>query len=292
MFWEAEGISSYNALQAGLQKHLGHGLQVTASYTWSHALDEQSDLGLFYNGNNPLDPIQSYGTATFDRTHVFIASYLYQLPKPIRGGAFAGKFLNGWAVSGVTVFQSGQPFNPYDYSGAVAGQYYATTVNVLDPVIGLTPGTTPAQARLQGTTGINPSSPSIDGSKIYIPTLAPGQQGVPPCAVNAAGAQVCDTFETGFGNGSRNIFRGPFQERFDFALLKDTNLSERARLHFSAQFYNIFNHPIFDVPSASLSQYSVSSGVPTLHAVPATFGLITGTLGSPRFIQFSMHLTF
>ncbi len=292
MFWEAEGESSYNALQAGIQKHFSHGLQVTAAYTWSHALDEQSGLGLFYNGNNPLVPRQSYGTATFDRTHVFIASYLYQLPKAIPGDALPARLLNGWAISGVTVLQSGQPYNPYDYSGAAAGLYYANTINVLDPVIGLQPGTTPAQARLQGTTGIHPSAPSVDSSKIYIPTIAPGQLGVPACTVNSAGAQVCDTFETGFSNGSRNIWRGPFQERFDLALIKDTKLSERTSLQFSAQFYNIFNHPVFDVPNVSLSQYSVSSGVPKVFAPSSTFGLITGTLGSPRFLQFSTHLTF
>jgi hypothetical protein len=292
MMWEAEGISTYNALQAGLQKHFSHGLQVTAAYTWSHALDEHSGLGLFYNGNNPMDPRQSYGTATFDRTHVFIASYLYQLPKLIPGESLTGKFLNGWAISGVTVLQSGQPYNPYDYSGAVAGEYYANTISVLDPVIGLVPSSTVKQATLQGTTGIDPSLPSIDGSKIYIPTIAPGQMGVPPCTTNSSGAQVCDTFETGFSNGARNVFRGPFQARFDFAVLKDTKLNERCTLKFSGQFYNIFNHPVFDVPNVSLSQYSVSSGVPTLHAIPSSFGLTTSTLGSPRFIQFNMNLNF
>ena len=91
MMWEAEGISTYNSLQAGLQKRFSRGLQVTASYTWSHALDEHSGLGLFYNGNNPLDPRQSYGTATFDRTHVFIASYLYQLPSVAAKSSAAGQ---------------------------------------------------------------------------------------------------------------------------------------------------------------------------------------------------------
>ncbi|MEI9970607.1 MAG: hypothetical protein WDO73_00365 [Ignavibacteriota bacterium] len=56
MFYKAEGIASYNALQFGVQKRLSKGLQVIGAYTWSHTLDEQSGLGLFYNGNNPADP--------------------------------------------------------------------------------------------------------------------------------------------------------------------------------------------------------------------------------------------
>jgi hypothetical protein len=280
MLYEAEGISTYNSLQASLMKRLSHGLQFTASYTWSHALDEQSNLGLFYNGNNPVSPRQSYASATFDRTHVFLASYLYQLPNPVHGNTVLSKLTGGWAISGVTTLQSGQPYNAYDYSGAVAGIYYGTTVSILDPVIGLAPGVTAQQAKLQGTTGVNPSLPSVDGSKFYIPVLPAGTNGI------AAG----DNVETGFASSGRNIFRAPFQERFDLSVSKDTKLTERFALKFSAQFFNIFNHPIFDAPNVSLSQYS--GNPPAVRAIPGSFGLITSTLGSPRFIQFAMHLTF
>ena len=75
VLFKAEGISSYNALQLQVRKRLSFGLQFTASYTWSHALDEQSGLGLFFTGNNPLDPKSSYGNADFDRTHVFLINY-------------------------------------------------------------------------------------------------------------------------------------------------------------------------------------------------------------------------
>ncbi len=51
--YKAIGVSNYNALQTHVEKRLSHGVQVGFSYTWSHALDEQSAMGLFYNGNNP-----------------------------------------------------------------------------------------------------------------------------------------------------------------------------------------------------------------------------------------------
>src|SRR5262249_28665499 len=70
VFYRAEGIASYNALQFGLRKRISRGLSMIASYTWSHTLDEQSGLGLFFNGNNPGDLRSAYGTSTYDRTHV------------------------------------------------------------------------------------------------------------------------------------------------------------------------------------------------------------------------------
>ncbi|HEY6253878.1 MAG TPA: carboxypeptidase regulatory-like domain-containing protein, partial [Candidatus Angelobacter sp.] len=81
VFYEAEGISWYHALQAQFTKRFSHGFQANVSYTFSHALDEGSGLGLFFNGNNPSNPRQSYGNSDFDRTHVLTVSYIYMLPK-------------------------------------------------------------------------------------------------------------------------------------------------------------------------------------------------------------------
>ena len=289
-------FSNYNALQAGIRKSLSHGFQLTASYTWSHALDVQSNLGLFFNGNNPLEPSQSYATSTFDRTHVFSTAYYYELPKlKISTGALP-LLANGWTVNGIISLQSGQPYNFYDFSGAVAGLYNSTTINIADPLIGFTPGTTISQLKTQSTTGVDPRVPLVDISKLYIPAVQPGTLGVPGCAT-VNGAQVCDTYETGFAGNGRNTFRGPFQSRFDLALMKRTRLTEGVNLDFRADAFNIFNHPDFDVPSNSTSLYSTTrSGNSitkvTVRAPSATFGLLQQTLGSPRILQLSMHLVF
>ena len=79
--YKAAGVSAYNALQTHVEKRMSHGLQVGFSYTYSHALDEQSGMGLFFNGNNPLNLRSAYGSSDFDRTHVFNFSYVYQVPK-------------------------------------------------------------------------------------------------------------------------------------------------------------------------------------------------------------------
>jgi hypothetical protein len=290
------GFSNYNALQAGIRKRFSHGFQLTASYTWSHSLDVQSNLGLFFNGNNPLDLNQSYGTSTFDRTHVFTSAYYYELPKLKSTTGALPMLANGWTLNGIVSLQSGQPYQFYDFSGAVAGLYNSTTINIADPIIGFTPGVTYPQLRTQGTTGVDPRVPLVDISKLYIPAVQPGTFGVPGCAT-VSGSQVCDTYETTFSGNGRNTFRGPFQSRFDMALMKHTRLRENLNLDFRADAFNIFNHPDFDVPSNSTSLYSVTRSGNALTKVTvrtpsATFGLIQQTLGSPRVLQLSMHLVF
>jgi hypothetical protein len=76
----AEGISNYDALQLQARKRLSVGLTFSATYTWSHSLDEQSGLGLFVTGNNPVTPRSSYASSDFDQTHVFLINYSYSIP--------------------------------------------------------------------------------------------------------------------------------------------------------------------------------------------------------------------
>jgi hypothetical protein len=290
VLYKTIGVANYNSLQVGLRKRLSHGLQLTASYTWSHTFDEQSGLGLFYNGNDPFNPHTSYATSSYDRTHVFITSYLYELPS-LNKNAALGVLTNGWQLSGLVTFQSGQPFNFYDFSGAVAGQFYSNTVSILDPIIGFQPGLTNSQLQLQGTRGVDPGKPYIDASKLYIPTVAAGSPSLAPC-VTTGTTTACDTVETGFSNAGRNVFRGPFQARGDLSVAKKFRINERFSMRYSAEFYNVTNHPSFDAPNNSTSLYSVSSGKVTVRTPSASAGFISHTLGSPRFIQMSLRLLF
>jgi hypothetical protein len=299
-FNEAEGISHYNALQLSVNKRMGHGLQINGSYTWSHALDEGSGLQLFYNGNNPLDPRSAYGTAGFDRTHVFVISYLYQIPTISQFTGFADKIVNGWGISGITVAETGQPFSVYDFSGSVGAIYFAGDDFITNPILPVAPGKTVSQVQLQSTTGVNPAKPYFDPTAFTIPLLPPGTTNtdpVPPCGPTVGGtsANFCDTVENGFGNTGRNVFRGPFQARFDFGVFKNFKINERFSLRYDAQFFNLFNHPSFDAPNNNVTLNPCFSPQPCyVNPPPASqgIGLIQGTLGSPRFIQMALHLTF
>ncbi len=126
-FWQAEGISTNHALQISVKKRLSHGLTVNASYTWSHTLDEGSGLseGLFFNGNDPLNPRSAYGNASFDRTHVFTINYVNQIPNPTNSEKFIKHIVNGWGVNGITTVVSALPYSGYDFSGNIASRFTA-----------------------------------------------------------------------------------------------------------------------------------------------------------------------
>jgi hypothetical protein len=154
----------------------------------------------------------------------------------------------------------------------VGGLYYSSNVELINPELPLSPGVTANQAKLQGTTGINPSLPLVNSADFYQPTIPGGTDGVP----------VGDNVETIFGNTARNLFRSPFQKRLDLSLIKTTKIGERLTLRFQADALNLTNTPSFDVPNNNLK--SIVS--------QTTFGVIQNTIGSPRFLQMSMTLIF
>ena len=285
VLYKAEGISNYNALQFQVRKRLSNGLQFTGSYTWSHALDEQSGLGLFVTGNNPLTPSANYASADFDQTHVFLVNYSYTIPNLVKSKGL-GQLVNGWTIGGQTVFQSGQPYSVYDYSGSVAGLYYGTYDEIGNPIVPFATNVTAKQAQLQGTTGVNAGKPVLNAADFAPQFVAPGTNGVPTC--DSSG---CDSYESVFGTTGRNLFRGPFQVRFDMSLAKEFRIKERYRLRFEADAFNIFNHPDFDTPNNDVVFFPNYAGPPSVPP-EGSLGMIQHTIGSSRFLQLGLHLTF
>ena len=309
--WRAEGVSTYNALQFQATKKMSHGLQVNASYTWSHSLDEGSGLGsgLFFNGNDPLKPRTAYSSSDFDRTHVLTISYVYQLPTRTYASRFVDKAANGWGIQGVTVAQSGEPFSVIDFSGTAASIFFSADDFITNPILPLAPGVSPHQATEGGTDNSFKSGPLagvrvpyINPNDFSIPFLSPGQSGVPPCGPTLGGAAVCDTQETSYGNNGRNIFRAPFQTRFDVSVFKNFRFGERFALKFQGDAFNIFNHPDFDAPLGNFALNSCFNPFPCFPNTtqilsastpnPQNYGVIKQTVGSNRFLQLAMHLTF
>ena len=137
--YTAAGIAAYHALTSHLEKRLSHGFQAGVSYTFSHATDEQSGLGLFYNGNNPNNLRSGYGSADFDRTHVLNFTYGLHDPKFLATDTLAGKVLDSWGIHGIAIIQSGQPYSVIDYSGAVGSIFYSTFDGIINPIVPLAP---------------------------------------------------------------------------------------------------------------------------------------------------------
>jgi hypothetical protein len=299
--YTAAGISAYNALQGHVEKRLSHGLQVSFSYTFSHATDEQSAMGLFYNGNNPLNLRSGYGLSDFDRKHVLNFTYLYQFPKFFEPGSMKGRFADGWAIAGLAIIQSGQPYSIVDYSGAVGSMFYGTSDGITNPVVPLASGCSPGSA-LTGASGTVPGQPALNAACFTLPLLNPGDLGG---AIPAG-----DLYETNFTTGQRNIFRQPWQRRADVSLVKATQLTERVHAKFTFDVFNVTNTASFDIPIDNVSQNLAFNDFP-LFGTPARptscdtsnvgfyacptlsgLGIVNKTIGSPRQIQMSLKFTF
>jgi hypothetical protein len=304
VLWTADGVAAYNALQLGLTKRMSRGLQVTASYTYSHTLDEGSGVGagLFPNGNNPLDPRTSYASSDFDRPNVFIISYVYTLPTIKDASKLVDAVANGWGITGVTTAQSGEPFSIIDFSGVSGSLFYSSDVDAINPLLALAPGVTPGDA--QSRASANGSNggfkfggmPYVNPNDFTEPLIAPGTDGVPPCQM-IDGFNVCDNVETGFGDTKRNVFRAPFETNFNFSVFKNFKLNERFNLKFQADAFNLFNTPAFDTPRTDFELNTCFNPFPCAEFAPAPpnskgFGVISNAVGSSRFLQMSLHLTF
>ncbi|HZU44842.1 MAG TPA: carboxypeptidase regulatory-like domain-containing protein [Terriglobales bacterium] len=262
-----DAYSHYHALQLSLKRRWSRGY-LLAAYTFARSTDATSTGNTAFNTayNDQSNINASRGLSDFDRTHRVAISYVYDLPFAQHATGFEGAALGGWGVSGVTIFQSGTPFSIIDSGAATAFLGAGST-----PLLGaaLAPGASLSQGLSRGDIFNRINGYLNPAAFTTAPLLYPGQ-----CAVDP---NFC---VTGFGNLGRNIYRGPFQQNFDFSLIKNFRITERQGLRFTADFFNLFNHPNFASPAFT----DVES--------PSNFGQITNTKGTPRLIQFSLRYAF
>jgi len=304
--YRAAGVDAYDALQVHVDKRMSHGLQVGVSYTYSHTLDEQSGLGLFYNGNNPVNLRESYGSADFDRTHVLNLNYVFRLHDFARQGSLAAVAANGWSLMGLAVMQSGQPYSVIDFSGAVGSIYYSTADGITNPIVPLAPGCTPSKAKTGASGAWFPvtGKTALDPACFTLPILPAGGLG--------GAIPSSDPYETGFTTGQRNIFRQDAQHRADASLVKVFSFKEKYNIKYTLDVYNLTNTTSLDVPGNEVSQnqyydaFPVAGTTPmptgcaadgsqtnsSFYNCPGGLGIVTHTIGSPRQVQMSLRFDF
>jgi hypothetical protein len=269
-FGTNQGSSSYNALFMTLRKRLSNNLQFDFNYTYSHAIDNNSNVP-HSNGNfeqgvtsilcNAIDTHACRGNAEFDATHAITALFVYDLPFG-RGQAFGrnvGWFVNeaigGWEISGIESWRTGLAFTMQD---GVA----STTSLAADA----------------GDIFVGPRSALAEGIHLVGPT---GNQQV-EFYKNPAAAIAAFVPNLGLQTGTRDNLRGPHFSNLDVAVAKNFPLwNERYRLQFRAEAYNAFNHTNFGIPNA------------TETAGPA-FGQLTTQAGQEpdRVMQFALRFDF
>lgn len=259
-FVDNTASSNYNALQAQFQRRLSHGLQLLASYTWAHSIDDgsASSTQLSSNAGNPGgSPNANRGPSDFDIRHSFSAGVTYSIPVP-KKNVFSDAILRGWSTESTILARSAPPVDVSDsrffqFNGGVvadvrpdivAGQplylYGANCASVLQELQNLLPG-----QECPGGKALNPNA---------FADPIPGPNG-----------QVLQ------GTAPRNFLRGFGATQWDFAVHRDFPIRESVKLQFRAEMFNVLNHPNFGQPSGSF--LSPKSGG------PAGFGLSSQTLG-------------
>ncbi|HEY6341657.1 MAG TPA: carboxypeptidase regulatory-like domain-containing protein [Bryobacteraceae bacterium] len=259
--------SHYNGLQTTAEKRLGHGLQLQLNYTFSRCIDEVSNGGfLSFSSNGVLSPLpgnlsRDRGPCDYDVRHNVTGTYTCELP--VKASGWLGRVLNGWQASGSVFWHSGLPFSvlssPYTANGDGivngSGPQFASVVpNVPlyehNPIPGVTqPGTVQWLNPDAFISAVNPSTGTCVGSNT---------------------PQNCQ-----FGDLGRNALRGPDFIWSDFYLTKWFRLRERVKLRIDGQFFNLFNHPNFSLPSL------VYAGIPGNPATQTGFGAFTSTTSPP-----------
>ncbi len=282
-----DAYSHYHSLQTTVSRRWSAGY-FQAAYTWSKSTDATSSGNTAFNTafNDEFTLDASRGLSDFDRTHRFVVSYRYDLPFYRGATGWTGRLLSGWALSGITTFQSGTPFSVTD-SGAGSGFLG----------LGFTPGTLSGSlasgSTLASAVTTGDIHKRIDGylnvnALTTAPLLYPAQ-----CDPINNPAQFDPNFcTTDFGNLGRNVFRGPRQQNWDFSLIKNFKLTERQALRFTTDFFNIWNHANFGNPTINDVESIPHDPITGQPLTTGPFGKIISTVGTPRLIQFSLRYAF
>ncbi|OFW39667.1 MAG: hypothetical protein A3J28_12525 [Acidobacteria bacterium RIFCSPLOWO2_12_FULL_60_22] len=252
--------NAYHSLQVDLNRRFGNGLAFRTNYTFSKSLDDSSSLSSFQaigNPNQVMDPWdrqRDYGLSAFDVRNRFNFSGTYELPlgagKAFLGGAtgFADKLVSGWQLNGILSLQGGFPFTPQ------LGFNRSRDLNTANPD---RPDMVPGR-KIDDSIYVRKPEHWIDPSVFALP--------------------VAGTY----GQVGRNVLIGPGLAEVDMSLFKSTQITERWRMQFRAEVFNLFNRVNFGIPGVVVL---TPSGTPASSA-----GRITATGTTSREIQFGLKL--
>jgi hypothetical protein len=268
---DSRANSTYDAFQARAERRFGRGLTFLAAYTWSKSIDSASSFygladGESYVPQNSLDVATDRGLSIFHAAHRFVVAPLWELPY-----AKSQRWLAGWRLGLIATFQSGHPFSVFrsvDQSGTAPhpfGDLSDRPDLIADP---MQPGPVmsnpdPACRALASQGG-----------------RAADQVRDPASWFNACAFAAPATKR--FGTAGRNIVIGPGIANLDFSVSRSFRFKERYGLDFRVEFFNLFNHPQFDMPQIFFD----SAGFTSVRSANA-FGN-----GPPRQIQLGLRLSF
>jgi len=266
------GWSNYNGLTASFKARVSKSFQGQLNYTWSHGMDTCSNncllpfiystfLSIRYQAT-PTLPGLAYGASDYDVRHNFNANYVYTSKEDWSNTALK-HILGGWTVAGTVFFHSGYPWTPVN--STLRGK-------ALGNVSPLSTGT--PLAAFVGTPQVfggcgNPNVSCVTASQFL-----------------ATGAQ------TNFGNYARNTLRGAGFFDSDLNVTKNFKLGERFKLGIGASFFNVLNHPNFDMPVNNVALGNFGSIIASVSPATTPYGAFLGTPLTGRIVQLNGRITF
>jgi len=292
-------ISNYHALSVTLRNRGWRGLSYDMNYTFSKSLDQGGRTQSFINGfDDPFNPNAMYGPSYFDRTHVFNAVFNYNLPlgqgHKLSAGSGVNRIIGGWSMSGIVRVNSGLPLVVAE-SGFAYGGGLITSNNVDTIPTGHNYSTGLFKNSGNMATGNCATFANAMGGG----TLVGGNSSAlgynyfsDPAAAFCSFRPVLLSVDTRDGRG--NPLRGFGQWNLDASFAKETAITERFKVKFSADFFNIFNHVSFDDPLApplSPTDFIDATAASKFGVISKSFTPAQRPVGS-RWIQLGLRVEF
>ena len=259
--------SNYNALQVQLRRNVGR-LTLETNYTWSHEIDDL--VNVFGGWSDPLNPSIDRGSGDWDVRHNLTASAVYNLPEFKNSGLLVRNAFGGWQTSSILQTRSGLPAN----------------VQLISGFFGL------------------PMRPDyVSGQSVYLSNVH-----WPDSSYNINAFAIEPTYNGQWGQVigtvGRNAVRGPAFFQWDWSLMKNFPVTERLKLQFRADLFNLLNHPNFGGPDAGIctAVTAATTTSPASCTANPNFGRVGGTIadvngsqigtGTARQAQFALKLMF
>ena len=296
-FQDSGGDSYYHGLFIAVRRRFEQGLDLAFSYTFSKSIDDMSidptgaSTGGGLSTTNSRTPTDVHNfrldraLSDFNNTHVLLANLLYEFPigkgKKIASSApsWANQIIGGWSFTGIFDYQSGEPYSIT--SGSLTGNgAHVSFAQVRGPMDG---------GHVQFVNG-------IEGPVMFNATQFKADPNSNCISVIGTQTSFCIPLPGQQGNG-RNIFKGPNFWNLDSGLLKDFTLTERFKLQFRAEAFNVLNHANWENPrnatagSPNLQSSIFAQTCCVAASLPSSATVIA--IGEPnRVLQLGLKLDF
>jgi hypothetical protein len=219
-------IANYESMSAIFRQRMSKGLQLMASYTWSHTLDVSSDSN---GGGTPMNPFwwkADYGNSNWDIRHRFLITFVYEIPFFSNANAVLKGVFANWQANGIVTIRTGLPFN------VITGTDTANTA----------------------------SSGSYRPNLVHTATAECGRGHLVAC-IDPTAFTIADLYPAApanfaYGSAGRNLVRGPGEEAVTFSMSKNFPITERVRFQFRFETFGLFNHTNFANPAATINTSS------------------------------------